>query len=450
MKKHLTLGTLSLVASAFLIGCGSSSDSSSTTTDTQTGYFIDSPVAGLNYKTSSGVTGVTDGKGSFKYKEGEKVEFTIGKLKLGEAEPTQEGLVTPRELTDNEESVKLILRVLQALDVDNNTSNGITIPASVTTALESIDTNITLAELEDESDVLKVSADLSEYIDEDYDGVIDVNETEAVTHYETSIKHWENGARANSEERQGQYGNRNGHEESEHEDGKEFNLSAYPKSTLNQDLIDSLSYMGNEERLAHDIYTVLYNYHKEAGTEIKQLTNIASRSEVKHVGIVQDIVRRYDINATNTTNVVNPVADKNVALENMPMGEYDVPKIQELYDSLYAKGVTSVQDALEVGCMVEVVDVDDLDKYIEQAKESNATDIIAGFNILRDGSYNHYWAFDKGLKNMGITEGCAVLGEEWAKTPEEYPSSNANGGKGNGNGNGNGQRNGNGQGRGRS
>ena len=439
MKKHLTLGTLSLVASAFLIGCGSSSDSSSTTTDTQTGYFIDSPVVGLDYKTSSGVTGITDNRGGFKYKEGETVEFSIGKLKIGEAEPTQDGLISPRELTDNETSEVLLLRTLQALDSDNNTSNGIVIPDCIRTDLENIDTNVTLSKMTDDIEVLSISSTLAESIDEDYNGVIDVNATEALTHYEKNLKLWDSGERPKEvQTQQGQHGN-----------GSDFNISVYPKSTLNQDLIDSLSYMGNEERLAHDIYTVLYNYHKEDGTEIKQLINISSNSEVKHVGIVQDIVRRYDINATNTTNVVNPVADKNVAFEEMPIGEYDVPKIQELYDSLYAKGITSVQDALEVGCMVEVVDVDDLDIYIKQAEASNAEDIIAGFNILRDGSYNHYWAFDKGLKNMGVTEGCAVLGEEWAKTPEEYPSSNANGGKGNGNGQRNGQGQGNGYGRGR-
>ncbi len=426
MRKHLTLGTISLVTSAFLIGCGSDS---STTADSQTGYFIDAPVTGLSYKTSSGFTGTTDNKGSFQYKEGEKVEFSIGKLKIGEAQPTQEGLVSPRELTDDEEKIKLILRTLQALDVDNNTSNGITIPTSVITALENIDEDVTITNLENESEILDISSDLAEHIDEDYDGVIDVNETEAVTHYENNLERWDNGERPEEiQTEQGQHGN-----------GSDFNLSAYPKSTLNQDLIDSLAYMGNEERLAHDIYTVLYNYHKEEGTEIKQLINISSNSEVKHVGIVQDIVRRYNINATNTTNVVNPVADKNVTFEDMPIGEYDIPKIQELYDSLYAKGVASKQAALEVGCMVEVTDVDDLDKYIEQAEASNASDIVAGFNVLRDGSYNHYWAFDKGLKNMGIAQGCALLGEEWAKTPEEYPSSNGESENGQGNGNGNGQ-----------
>jgi len=230
------------------------------------------------------------------------------------------------------------------------------------------------------------------------------------------------------------------------EEKKDFNLSTYPtKSNLTQELIDSLAHMGNEERLAYDIYTVLYKYHLDRGTEIKQLINIPTNSEQKHVQTVQDVIRKYDIDTNTLTDVVNPVADKNVDFEAMPTGVYDIPAIQELYDMLYAKGTASPQSALEVGCMVEVVDVEDLDRYIKQAEDSNATDIVEAFNYLRDGSYNHYWAFDKGLKNMGITEGCAVLGEEWAKTPEEFPSSNNENGNGNGNGNGHGNGHGNGR-----
>ena len=202
-----------------------------------------------------------------------------------------------------------------------------------------------------------------------------------------------------------------------------FDLADYPLSTLTQELKDALAYMGNEERLAYDIYMTLYDNYATEGDEIRQFKNIAERSESKHIAIVQQLVRRYDLSADALTNVENPVADNTVAQAQMTMGKYDVPAIQELYDTLYAKGIKSRQDALEVGCMVEVTDVDDLDKYIAYAEEANATDILEGFKILREGSYNHYWAFDKGLKNMGVSEGCAVLGEQYAKTKEEYPSS---------------------------
>ncbi|HIP02227.1 MAG TPA: hypothetical protein EYG75_01795, partial [Campylobacterales bacterium] len=138
MRKTIKLSALSLVASALLIGCGSDSDTS-VTTDTETGYFIDAPVEGLTYKTTSGLTGTTDYQGRFQYKKGEKVHFSIGKLNFGEAEPTAEGLISPEELTQNQELVTLILRTLQALDIDNDPSNGITIPQSVTIALQNLE-----------------------------------------------------------------------------------------------------------------------------------------------------------------------------------------------------------------------------------------------------------------------------------------------------------------------
>jgi Uncharacterized protein domain (DUF2202). len=94
-----------------------------------------------------------------------------------------------------------------------------------------------------------------------------------------------------------------------------------------------------------------------------------------------------------------------LTFEDMPIGEYDIPKdTRDFMIHSMQKGVASKQAALEVGCMVEVVDVDDLDRYIEQAKASNATDIVDAFSdVLRQGSYNHYWAFDKGLKNNGYS-----------------------------------------------
>jgi hypothetical protein len=76
--------------------------------------------------------------------------------------------------------------------------------------------------------------------------------------------------------------------------------------------------------------------------------------------------------------------------------------------------------------MVEVVDVNDLDEYITLAEEANATDIIDAFNVLRDGSYSHYWAFDKGLKNIGVTEGCCSLGTDYCK-PDYPQNSHGNG-----------------------
>ena len=200
-------------------------------------------------------------------------------------------------------------------------------------------------------------------------------------------------------------------------------------STLTQDLIDAIAYMGNEERLSYDIYMNLYDYHNENNSiQIMQLQNIAN-SEKTHIGIVQSLVQKYDLGEDDLSNVETAVADNSVSFENMPRGVYDIPAIQELYDLLYDKGMASKQAALEVGCMVEVVDIDDLNEYIELAEESNAADVLDAFTILRDGSYKHYWAFDKGLKNMGITDGCCslapALGHEYCQ-PDYPQESNGN------------------------
>ncbi len=163
-----------------------------------------------------------------------------------------------------------------------------------------------------------------------------------------------------------------------------------PTSTLSQELTNTLAYMGNEERLAYDVYNRLYT---EWGT--KQFTNIATKSEYKHISAVQDLVQKYKTSDNvDFTNVDLPALGyMNTPIESMQAGTYDIAVIQKLYDDLVAQGMTSEVEALKVGCTVEVVDVTDLDRDIAIAQSENATDIVTVFNFLRDGSYNHYWAF---------------------------------------------------------
>ncbi len=94
----------------------------------------------------------------------------------------------------------------------------------------------------------------------------------------------------------------------------------------------------------------------------------------------------------------------------MPAGKYGISKIQSLYDALESKGSESAQDALEVGCMVEVTDINDLNDYIDLAESDGAQDVVDAFTVLRNASYEHYWAFDQGLRNMGVDDGCCSLG----------------------------------------
>lgn len=168
------------------------------------------------------------------------------------------------------------------------------------------------------------------------------------------------------------------------------------KSELTQELQDSLSYMGNEERLAYDVYNTLYEKH---GT--KQFTNIATKSEYRHIQAVLDLVNKYKLNDTKSFSNIDsePLGNHDKTIEEMPAGVYDIVKIQTLHDDLVEMGSKSEIDGLKVGCIIEVIDVNDLNEYIHLAAESDAPDIERVFTFLRDGSYNHYWAFDNGLKN---------------------------------------------------
>jgi len=175
---------------------------------------------------------------------------------------------------------------------------------------------------------------------------------------------------------------------------------------------NSLAYMYDEERLAKEVYLAIY-----AKQPVSQLSKIASKAEVRHIDAVKDLAQRYG-----------------VATPYQQAGQYATAHIQSLYNELYAKGIRSKKDALEVGCIVEVVDVNDLNNYINEAQRANAQDVVQTYNFLRKGSYNHYWAFDRGLKQIGVSNGCCSLGQKYCHP--EYPKKEHGQGGGRGQGRG--------------
>jgi hypothetical protein len=207
-------------------------------------------------------------------------------------------------------------------------------------------------------------------------------------------------------------------------------IAQTPAVDLTEEQAETLAYMWNEEKLAKDVYLVLYQYWGE-DAQLKPLYNISTGSEVQHQATVQQLLEKYDLDASQNDTVAKGYDAE--ALAAIPAGSYTNTKVQELYDALYNKGTASKQAALEVGCMVEVTDIEDLDKDL--AVVEGIEDITKAFTFLRDGSYNHYWAFDQALKNMGVSDGCCSLGETYCKTAEEYPQSSG-GGQGQGYGGG--------------
>ncbi len=187
---------------------------------------------------------------------------------------------------------------------------------------------------------------------------------------------------------------------------------------------EALIYMWNEEKMAKDLYYSLYEKYQQYFVS-NTFKNIAERSETTHQELMEILLDKYQL------SIDDQPYDPNRDLENdYPRGEYSLQDIKDLYEDLLTQGSQSLEEALKVGCIVEVVDVEDLNEEI--AKIDNQ-DLILAFENLRQGSYNHYWAFDNALKTIGIEEGCCVLGDEYCKTPEEFPVSNkGNMGMGNG------------------
>ncbi|MCH9830249.1 MAG: DUF2202 domain-containing protein [Candidatus Nanopelagicales bacterium] len=135
----------------------------------------------------------------------------------------------------------------------------------------------------------------------------------------------------------------------------------------------ALQYMVAEEKLAHDVYVTLGD---EYGLRV--FTNIA-RSETQHQSAVARLLDKYGIK--------NPTLGDKV-------GVFDDPKLQKLYDDLVAKGMLSLQDALEVGVLVEETDIADL-KEVIAGNEPAAVDRV--LTNLLNASYKHLAAFERQL-----------------------------------------------------
>jgi hypothetical protein len=145
MKTKLTYSivtALALVGAVTFIGCsssGSSSDEAAATT--LEGTFVDSAVQGLTYK--GNLSGVTDAGGHYSFKGTDRVEFLLGEqLSLGTLVPKTSQVSVldfyDGQLTVSDTKIQKLIVLLQSLDSDGDTSNGITISADTITLLEGI------------------------------------------------------------------------------------------------------------------------------------------------------------------------------------------------------------------------------------------------------------------------------------------------------------------------
>ncbi|MCX7982282.1 MAG: carboxylesterase family protein [Syntrophales bacterium] len=139
-SRGLMLLFCSFFALLYVFGCGGGT----TGTGPLRGVFVDAPVAGLEYVTSSGVSGKTDANGVFYYDPGDTVTFKIGNLTLGSAKGASQ--VTPVDIvsggTITDQRVQNMLVLLQTLDEDGDLNNGIQINAAAAAVVSANATKI--------------------------------------------------------------------------------------------------------------------------------------------------------------------------------------------------------------------------------------------------------------------------------------------------------------------
>ncbi len=191
--KNLLKSAALMSSALFIFSCGGGgSDSGSTTTTTLTGQFVDAPVAGLQYTTSSGLTGTTDENGYFKYRAGDTVTFKLGKIILGDAKGND--VVTPTALfvdettdpTQLQQKVKTVVALLLALD-ENPDDDKITISETVIQQLDNLTTEKNIEE-EDSPDFTDVSVDIDgDGQKENLDTEVENKKTEAENHYDQTL-----------------------------------------------------------------------------------------------------------------------------------------------------------------------------------------------------------------------------------------------------------------------
>ena len=156
--------------------------------------------------------------------------------------------------------------------------------------------------------------------------------------------------------------------------------------------VKALVYMREEEKLARDVYTALYE-----AWNIPVFGNIA-RSEQQHMDSIKLILDRY--------NLADPVA-------NDKAGVFENAELQNLYNSLTAEGAGIPGCRSKCGEQtIEDLDIKDLQDAVA---ESDNQDIGILYQNLMKGSRNHLRSFLRQLDREGEEYDAQFISADYLK-----------------------------------
>lgn len=156
-------------------------------------------------------------------------------------------------------------------------------------------------------------------------------------------------------------------------------INNFPNESLSEAEIAGILFMREEEKLAHDVYSTLFD---KWGTQV--FYNIAN-SEQTHAEAVLRLIEKY--------NLEDPVG-------NAGIGIFQNTILQQLYTDLVSDGLYSLENALKVGAAIEEIDILDLETQLETIVDNQ--DITYVYENLMKGSRNHLRAFVRNMDMRGI------------------------------------------------
>ncbi len=133
---------------------------------------------------------------------------------------------------------------------------------------------------------------------------------------------------------------------------------------LSQQEEEDLKFSREEEKLARDVY--LFSYDKYGNN----IFNNIAQSEQQHMDQVLILLNYYQINDPASSVI----------------GVFSNQELQDLYNELTTKSNLSIIDAVEVGAIIEDLDINDLNILESRTTKS---DLLSVYASLECGSRNH-------------------------------------------------------------
>ena len=145
-------------------------------------------------------------------------------------------------------------------------------------------------------------------------------------------------------------------------------------TTLTAEQEEAIFYMYQEEKVARDVYITLGEMYPDENTFAS-----IQLSEQRHIDSVEALCDKYGISKKG--------------VNEGGVGNFVLDELKELYEDCVYDGQESLLAALEVGKLIELTDIKDL----EEAAVGMPADVQTVFSSLKEGSLSHLDAFQSAI-----------------------------------------------------